>query len=148
MTPLDIVRFWARVDTRGTGCWEWTGPRTPRGYGLLSLGVRPQRRTVLAHRLALELHRGEALPDGLVVDHLCRTPSCCRPDHLQAVTQALNVRRGRLPKLRPEQVEAIRQAHAEGASQYALARTYSVSQPTISRICTGALWSPTQEPTS
>lgn len=146
MTPaeLDAVRFWARVD-QGPGCWEWMGPRTPRGYGLVAL-YRP-RRTRLAHRLALEFHRGEPLPPGLVVDHLCRNTTCCRPDHLELVEQALNVRRGRLAKLRPEQVHAIRQAHAAGATTRTLAREYGVSQPTVSRICSGALWRPTQEPT-
>jgi hypothetical protein len=67
-------------------CVEWTGARQPgRGYG--RLGIR------LAHRLAYEQARGP-IPDGLVIDHLCRNTGCVNPDHLEAVTQAVNVQRG------------------------------------------------------
>jgi hypothetical protein len=34
------------------------------------------------------------IPDGLEIDHLCRVPSCCNPEHLEAVTHAENMRRG------------------------------------------------------
>lgn len=42
--------------------------------------------------MSYELARGR-VPDGLVLDHLCRTPACVRIDHLDAVTQAINVAR-------------------------------------------------------
>lgn len=67
-------------------CIEWTGPRQPgAGYG--------RRGNVYAHRIAFELARGP-IPAGLVIDHLCRNTSCVNPDHLEAVTQGENVRRG------------------------------------------------------
>lgn len=34
-----------------------------------------------------------AVPDGLVLDHLCRNRACCAPHHLEAVTQSENERR-------------------------------------------------------
>lgn len=46
-----------------------------------------------AHRLSYTLAYG-SIPEGLVIDHLCRTPVCVRPDHLEAVTQQENMRRG------------------------------------------------------
>ncbi|MFD3531951.1 HNH endonuclease [Streptomyces sp. NPDC058664] len=35
------------------------------------------------------------IPDGLVIDHTCRTPACVAPLHLELVTQAGNLRRAR-----------------------------------------------------
>lgn len=69
-----------------TGCWLWTGSLTTSGYGQFSW----KRRMMQAHRLSLEL-RGVAIPEGMVVDHVCRVRSCVNPDHLRVVTQRQNV---------------------------------------------------------
>lgn len=34
------------------------------------------------------------IPDGLVIDHLCRNPQCVNPMHLEPVTPEENTRRG------------------------------------------------------
>ena len=34
------------------------------------------------------------LPDGLVLDHLCRNRACVNPEHLEPVTQSVNLLRG------------------------------------------------------
>lgn len=79
----------------GTVCWIFTGARDKLGYGRVNCrngtgsGV-PK----LVHRVVYEAFRGP-IPDGLGLDHLCRQPSCCNPDHLEAVTQTENIRRGR-----------------------------------------------------
>lgn len=97
VAPIE-ERFAARVtvgdfpDGRpGLGpCEVWTGNRMVNGYGVLSLarGV-----TVLAHRWAYE-HFVGPIPEGLVIDHLCRVRHCVNPDHLEAVTNEENLRRG------------------------------------------------------
>lgn len=81
-------RFWAKVDLSGD-CWEWTAGKLPAGYGRFKM----PNREALAHRVAYELLVGP-IPAGLHIDHLCRNPSCVRPEHLEPVTPAENVRRG------------------------------------------------------
>lgn len=79
-----------------TGCHLWTGSTNSSGYGQLSSGgktVRGNPRLVLVHRVAFELARGP-VPEGLVLDHLCRCRTCCNPAHLEPVTPLENTRRG------------------------------------------------------
>lgn len=87
VTPASTARFWAKVETTGV-CWLWTGYTNRGGYGVIYAGAM-----VPAHRFAYELLVGP-IPDGLVIDHLCRTKACVNPDHLEPVTQGENVRRG------------------------------------------------------
>lgn len=84
-------RFWAKVDKNGPlGCWVWTASTYPSGYG--AFGVAPGK-VNCAHRFAYELLVGP-IPEGLQLDHLCRTRLCVNPVHLEPVTIAENVLRG------------------------------------------------------
>lgn len=69
-------------------CWLWTGYCYGNGYAALSWQGRQQ----LLHRLSYEHFRGP-IPEGLVIDHLCRTKNCINPDHLEPVTSGENTRR-------------------------------------------------------
>ncbi len=82
-------RFWNRVQEDPSGCWIWRGALTTSGYGNLIVNGRP----VLAHRFAYAEMCAE-IPDGLVIDHLCRVPACVNPYHLDPVTIGVNTRRG------------------------------------------------------
>lgn len=87
--------FWRQVSPEpNSGCWLWTGMLYWRGYGKLTFNAR----TSYAHRVAYRTLVGE-VPDGLELDHLCRTRSCCNPSHLEAVTHLVNMRRGRNARL-------------------------------------------------
>ena len=85
--PNTLETLLDRVDATGD-CWEWTGA-TQLGYGLVSFEGRRWR----VHRLIWTLLVGP-IPNGLVLDHLCRVRHCANPDHLEVVTQLENVRRG------------------------------------------------------
>lgn len=82
----DVLR---RIHVTDYGCWLWMGERNSHGYGRVSW--RAQR--MLVHRLVYEQVVGP-VPDGLVIDHLCRVTDCCNPAHLEPVTQQENMRRG------------------------------------------------------
>jgi len=86
--PVEM-RLAAKIDVTESGCWTWLGARQSAGYGLVHFnGVQTG-----AHRVAYEIARGK-IPEGLVLDHLCRNPSCVNPDHLEPVTQRENLMRG------------------------------------------------------
>jgi len=68
-----------------TGCWLWRGYLNEHGYGTIWNGTR---RTT-AHRHSYLMHVG-AIPEGMHVDHICRTRACCNPDHLRVVTPRQN----------------------------------------------------------
>jgi hypothetical protein len=87
----EVTRFWSRVH-RSSGCWEWMGSRTTAGYG----NTRLRGRNEYAHRISYRIANGP-LEEGLVIDHLCRNRACVRPEHLEAVLQLENVRRGAAP---------------------------------------------------
>jgi hypothetical protein len=76
--------------TVGDGCWEWGGAKSD-GYGQIRSGGRGP--LLKAHTVMYELLVGP-VPEGLMLDHLCRHRGCVRPDHLEPVTNQENARRG------------------------------------------------------
>lgn len=83
-----MKRFWNKVK-KTEDCWLWIGSNNGSGYG----EIRIEGKKVYAHRWSYQNTYGP-IPRGLVLDHLCRNPSCVRPTHLQPVTPKENTRRG------------------------------------------------------
>lgn len=79
-----LQRFWDKVNKTDT-CWLWTASLDTHGYGHMFV----EGALRLAHRLSYELFVGP-IPDGLVLDHLCRVRRCVNPAHLQPITAAEN----------------------------------------------------------
>lgn len=104
--PTVDERFWSKVDKNGPtplvswdgtplsgNCWLWTAGSMPAGYGnFMHKHENNKPSWIGAHRYAYEAIVG-SIPDGLTLDHLCRTPACVNPDHLEPVTKAENTRR-------------------------------------------------------
>lgn len=85
----------ALVIDEATDCWIFLGATDARGYGIAGRGGGS--RSTLAHRLIYEAWRGP-VPDGLELDHLCRNPLCCNPDHLEPAAAAARTAASRGPE--------------------------------------------------
>lgn len=127
-------RFWEKVQ-KTEACWLWTATCDVHGYGRFAVGGTP----VLAHRVGYELMHG-AIPEGLELDHLCRNPSCVRPDHLQPVSHTTNMRRGRPTKLTANEVRWLRSLHAAGTSATRLAAMFGIGRRQVWMITSRRSW--------
>ena len=83
MTELE--RFWAKVD-KTADCWLWTASLSD-GYGKFNNGKNWR-----AHRYMWLIILRREIPEGLVLNHLCRNRHCVNPQHLETTTQEGNVR--------------------------------------------------------
>ena len=81
-----------------SGCWLWLGylldQKPTKQYGRLSWYDEKQKRQrmKLAHVKSYELYVGE-VPEGKVLDHICKNTFCVNPEHLEPVTQWVNMQR-------------------------------------------------------
>jgi hypothetical protein len=80
-----------RIEDRGytTPCWIWRWALDKDGYARQWNPGGSNR----AHRVFYEEHVGP-IPEGMVIDHLCRECACVNPDHLEPVTIRENTLRG------------------------------------------------------
>jgi hypothetical protein len=93
--PLPLLdRLMARVRVDPDGCWIWTGNQSDDGYGRIGISHNV---SVRAHRAVYRELVGP-IPDGLVIDHLCRVLLCVNPEHLDVVDSVENSRRGNGPQ--------------------------------------------------
>lgn len=90
-------------------CWLWLGGTNDRGYGRVALARAGRMGT--AHVVALVATTGELVPVGMVVDHLCRQPSCVRPAHLRVLTARENTLAGLAPSARNARAATCHRGH-------------------------------------
>ena len=141
-------RFWEKVDASGK-CWEWTGHKSPEGYG----GFWDGDEDITAHRFAYSLVYG-VVPKGLCVCHHCDNPGCVKPSHLFMGTHSDNmvdsVAKGRsvdnrgskhgLSKLCENDVYEIRRLCSLGVEQKTVAKMWRTVPTNVSLIVNRERW--------
>jgi DNA-binding transcriptional regulator YiaG len=156
-------RLWDKVGMRGPDdCWPWLGGRNgENGYGRVEMSGK----AYYAHRVIFSLcHPGkihlEAPKDKSAsgfIRHTCDNPICCNPAHLLIGTHAENMQdmstRKRIKwanvastetpraKLGADDVRAIREQSAAGATRKELAERFGVSIQTIKAVRSGRHYS-------
>lgn len=105
-----------------TPCWPWPIKRQRSGYGKLSLDGQ----TKYPHRVSYRLHVGP-IPPNAELDHVCHSLAilngtcaggitcehrlCWNPEHLEAVSQGENKRRGGHPLVLIHRSPTCRRGH-------------------------------------
>ena len=143
-TSARLDRF-NQLVTVSSGCWNWTGKKNWKGYGVFwACG-----RYVGAHRFSYYAYRG-SIPNGLFVCHICDNPGCVNPSHLFLGTARDNtqdsIRKGRYWNPRgshyratPEKVAEALRLRREGVTYRAIADSTGLSWITIHRLCSGVV---------
>lgn len=129
----DGLRAMYVVDAQ-TGCWIWQRTLI-HGYGQVRRG-----KTHLAHRYIYEQLVGP-IPDGMHLDHLCRTPACVNPAHLEPVTPVENARRSSSAKISLEIANEMRHRYAAGGiSHRELGEQFGLSKAAARSVVNGRTW--------
>lgn len=121
------------------GCWIWTGSTNGNkkhpeyDYGKIKSGPKNSPSHRYAHRVAYELFRGP-IPEGMNLDHLCRTRLCVNPWHLQICTGPENTRRGNSGKCHAERTHCP-QGHPYDAENTLLLPPGRGGRTSVNRMC-------------
>lgn len=134
-------KLWDKIEKQPGGCWLWNGKLDRDGHGRVTYkGIARS-----THSLVYQLIVGAVPVPPLQIDHLCRVRRCVNPDHMEAVTVALNLQRGETAKLTVENVRRIRAEHP-GLGKGSVAwntwfgEMFEVNPTTIRAVIGGKTW--------
>lgn len=121
-SPVDYI-----VDEHG--CWVWQLARNAHGYGSMRVGPS----NLGAHRIYYERVHGP-IPDGMLIDHLCRNRACVNPAHMQVVSKRENVRRGVSTRFTTAHRRDMCERYLRGETQSSIAECYGTPQSAVAKI--------------
>jgi hypothetical protein len=94
-TPQKVIdRLLEKIDVLDDGCWISLYSTGSHGYSQVGWQVadRSGYRKItarLGHRVSWEALHGP-IPDGMTIDHICRTRRCINPEHLRLLSNVAN----------------------------------------------------------
>jgi hypothetical protein len=109
-----IVPVKCPISSLKSDCWLLNTAPNGHGYGQITVHYKKWE----AHKFIWSLLR-EPIPEGLTLDHLCRVPRCCNPNHLEPVTMRINILRGNGRSARN-----FRKTHCPNGHEFVPANTY------------------------
>lgn len=126
-----VRRIYPKIVEQPSGCWDWQGCKHPRtGHGKFGYNALGRTVTHYVHKWVWE-YLVDPVPDGLVIDHLCRNTKCCNPAHLEPVTPLVNTLRGEAPSALNARKEKCHRGHL-----YTPEDTYRIAKQRRSvRVC-------------
>jgi predicted XRE-type DNA-binding protein len=111
-------------------CWISNRTKNEHGYTSMRFGGKMMR----THRVFYERKYGQ-VPDGKKLDHLCRVPACCNPDHLEPVSHRENVRRGNSAKITLDmERQIVDLLQNKSLRQSDIAAMFDLEQTAVSKI--------------
>jgi hypothetical protein len=141
-TPIERINNNVKICPE-TNCHVWQRYVDEDGYGRIKIDGKIER----VHRWLYEYYNGE-LDDSIHVHHKCFNASCCKIDHLEAVSAKDNQRENYLNqrcskvKLPLESIEKIKlEFTSKAKTAKELANEYNCSASAIYAVISGLSWS-------
>lgn len=173
-----LQRIWGKIDychhsdDCNKCCWPWTGARTSKGYGTITVRLQNNQRYIAqTHRIVWEIVNAQEIPEGLFGCHRCNNRICNNPNHIYTATHSQNIqdavsdglfvrsdeykqrlserhRGSKSPnaKLNEDLVAKIRRQYESGETAKSIALSYGVSASTIKSCIVGNSWMHVKEP--
>lgn len=144
--------FFDRTVKRKSGCWEWTGHLSHKGYGMVTItSGKAKYSSLRAHRVSWLLAKGK-IPKDLHVLHKCDNRKCVNTKHLFLGTNADNIAdKTAKSKIRfgsnhpnavltPPLVRQLMKLRQKGLTAYAAEKATGINYGTIRSIFKGETW--------